>query len=108
MNHEVTATVGKAAKKKTSGKRGKLRHMMLEPAENGVMATTQFHPPEGSDMYMSHPDLEEKSVHTSAASLKKHVASSMFGEKPTAEPVGKVSSPNDKEAAASPDDDEEG
>lgn len=65
----------KGSRPKAGGK-GKIRRMVIEPAQNGFMSTTEHHPPSGAkgmEMYSGH---ETKAVHPSISHLAKHVKAS--------------------------------
>jgi hypothetical protein len=62
-----------------SGGKGKVRRMVIEPAQNGFMSTTEHHPSSGAkgmEMYSGH---ETKAVHPSISHLAKHVKTT-FGQ----------------------------
>ncbi len=73
----MSETTAKVMKKKpmAKGGKGKMRHMMLEPAENGVVSTMSHESEDGSP----YGGPKTKTVHPTMAHMVKHMKANMAG-----------------------------
>lgn len=99
MSSEVKVSVNKH-----SGKKIKVRRMVIEPAGNGAISTVEHEPSGDEKGGMGWvPGKETKTVHPTMGHLKKHVQATMGGSFPTAAAPGPAKGANDEEAAEDED-----
>jgi hypothetical protein len=72
--------------RKGSAKKGKIRRMTIEPAQNGFTTQTHYEPPADAKGMEQFPE-PETNVHESAEAMHEHVGKT-FGVKPPAPEAG--------------------